>query len=100
MRIDQARDDPLAARIDHLGARWDLHVGRLADRADAVAFDDNCSVRPRRHAGAVDDGAADDGEGPLRRGRERTADCEQNEQSNKTEHSCSWPADTHTNQVE
>jgi hypothetical protein len=38
MRIDQARQHGLAARVDDSGLRWDLHALHAAHLVDAVAL--------------------------------------------------------------
>src|SRR5262249_23466861 len=66
VRVDQARQDPLAGGIDHLdlAAILELDVGgQRADAPDPVAGDDDRVVASGRLAGAVDQGAIADHQG-------------------------------------
>jgi hypothetical protein len=44
VRIDEARDQCAAARVDPLGIRRDLDIGRSSGRADRSALDHNGGV--------------------------------------------------------
>ena len=58
MRVDQPRDDGLAAGVDALGPVRDRHVARRADRPDPAVADEHRGPFERVPAGAVDDARA------------------------------------------
>lgn len=60
--VDEAGQHGLAAHVDGLGAGRDLHLADAADRAEAVALNDDDGILDRGAAGAVDERAALDDE--------------------------------------
>ena len=60
--VDEARQHPFAPCIEALGIRRDCDGPSRACGDNPVAVDDYGRVGHRRRAGAVDEGAADQGE--------------------------------------
>jgi hypothetical protein len=56
--VDEAGQHCLAAHVDGLSAGRDLHLADAADRAEAVALDDDDGILDRGAAGAVDQRSA------------------------------------------
>ena len=73
--VDEARGDEFAPTVDDLGPIRDVHAPAGTDRADAVARQDDRSIREGRTSISVDDRGADDRDGALRdqgRGRDQS----------------------------
>ena len=93
MPVDQPRQHRLALGIDHLRAARNRDLAALADFLDAPVVENNNGIFNRRPPGAVDQRAADDGDGsslrPKRRG-EKQAD-EQTQKNRSTKFSIEHP---------
>ena len=67
--VDKPRHNRQTAGVERLGVRLLAELGVGSDRRDPIALDQHARTRPRRRAGAVDDGGAADEPRPRPRGQ-------------------------------
>ena len=90
--VDEAGQHGLAAHVDGLGAGRDLHLADAADRAEAVALNDDDGILDRGAAGAVDERAALDDERLRLRAMSDQSDTAKQRQQQSCNHKVPpWP---------